>query len=74
MKLPHNIERHPRHSWEYLGYDAKGYAWLIMKSTSSLNTWKWYAISNHHRHRYLIASRLSEMGKKLEQFNQAEAA
>lgn len=74
MKLPENIERHPLHRREYLGYDSRGYGWLIMQSTSSLNTWKWYAISNHHRHCYLLASCLSEMGKKLKEFNQLKTA
>jgi hypothetical protein len=72
VKLPHNIEQNPRIRGEYLGYDAEGYAWLIVKSTSSFGNW--CAISKHHPNRYLFAFRLSDMGKKLQNFNQAEAA
>jgi hypothetical protein len=71
MKLPYNVEPHPCASG-YLGYDAQGYAWRIERSTSSFGSWA--ATSKHYPNQFLFAFRLSDMGKKLEEFNQWRAA
>lgn len=67
MKNYTNIEKHPLHKGDYLGYDSQGYAWRIGKSNSSFGSW--CAVSEHHPNVFLFAFGLEKMSWKLAQFN-----
>jgi hypothetical protein len=66
MKNYTNIEKHPLHKGDYLGYDSQGYAWWIGKSTSSSGSW--CAVSKHYPNVYIFAFGLEKMSWKLAQY------
>ncbi len=69
MKNYHNIEKHPLHRGEYIGYDANGYGWRIGKSNSSYGTW--CGVSKHHPNKFIFAFGLDKMSVKLSEFKEA---
>ncbi len=60
------IEKSAFHAGEYVGYDSKGYARRIRRSTSSYGRWCAYPHANQPRETALIyAWTLAEMNGKL---------